>query len=132
MLNRRLIRIKIFQVLYAHFQSESNGLQASINTLNKSLTGIQNTFNALLSLPFELAHYAETNHNPAEHKYFKKESDTRQYDLIRAEKVLLHMRKNPESLKSPPTVGFMMPNSFLFSTKKLRSRKKWRHLLKMK
>lgn len=116
MLNRRLIRIKIFQVLYAHFQSESNGLQASINTLNKSLTGIQNTFNALLSLPFELAHYVETNHNPAEHKYFKKESDARQYDLIRAEKVLLLMRKNPEISKivEKPSHGWLHDAEFLF------------------
>lgn len=116
MLNRRLIRIKIFQVLYAHFQSESNSLQSSINTLNKSLTGIQNTFNALLALPFELAHYVAVNQNPELQKYLKVESDLRQYTLLCAEKVLNHIRKNAEIRKiiEKPSHGWLQDADFIF------------------
>lgn len=116
MLNRRLIRIKIFQVLYAHFQGESNSLQTSINTLNKSLTGIQNNFNALISLPFELAHFVSSTQNPELQKYVLVESDVKQYNLIRAEKVLDQLRKNTGISKiiEKPSHGWLQDQDFLF------------------
>lgn len=95
MLNRRLIRIKIFQAIYAHLQSDNSSLQQSVNYLNKSLTGIESTFNALVAFPFDLAHYVELNQNPAD-KYVTSEIGDKQYNLIANNVILRTLNLNPE------------------------------------
>lgn len=78
MLNRRLIRIKVFQALYAYLQDETPSLNKSKSYLKNSVSGIENNFLTVLLFPIELTHYLRVHMNPSE-KYLKKEEDDRVY-----------------------------------------------------
>lgn len=54
MFNRRFLRIKVLQGMYAHFQSEKGGLHKSIKELHHSIERGFDLFLFLLSLPVEL------------------------------------------------------------------------------
>lgn len=78
MLNRRLIRIKVFQALYAYLQDETHSLNKSKSYLKNSVSGIENNFLTVLLFPIELTHFLRVNLNPSE-KYLKKDDDARVY-----------------------------------------------------
>ncbi|MFT5512733.1 MAG: N utilization substance protein B [Bacteroidia bacterium] len=79
MLNRRLIRIKAFQALYAYLQDESPSLNKSKSYLKNSVSGIENNFITVLLFPIELTHYFRTHMNPAENKYLQTDEGSREY-----------------------------------------------------
>jgi transcription antitermination protein NusB len=114
MLNRRLIRIKIFQAIYAHLQSDNSSLQQSVNYLNKSLTGIQSTFNALVAFPFDLSHYVELNQNPVD-KYVTSEESEKQFKLFTNNIILRTLSLNPEVKETieSPSYNWFKDNDFL-------------------
>ncbi len=66
MLNRRLIRVKVYQAFYAYVQSEQSGINASLAYLDNSLKGIYNTFFTFITFPLELSHYIEQELDPTE------------------------------------------------------------------
>jgi transcription antitermination protein NusB len=82
MLNRRLIRIKVYQAMFAMMHDEEMGLNQSIKNLNKSLSGMLDNFYVFLSFPIELAHYIRTDKNPKERKYISKADDTKHYEAL--------------------------------------------------
>ncbi len=114
MLNRRLIRIKIFQAIYAHLQSDNSSLQQSVNYLNKSLTGIESTFNALVSFPFDLAHYVELNQNPVD-KYVTTEESDKQFKLFTNNVILrtLSLNEQVKSTIEKPSYNWFKDSDFL-------------------
>jgi transcription antitermination protein NusB len=79
MLNRRLIRIKVFQALYAYLQDESPSLNKSKSYLKNSISGIENNFLTVLLFPIELTHYLRLHMNPSENKYLPSEEDLSAY-----------------------------------------------------
>ncbi|MFT5723113.1 MAG: N utilization substance protein B [Bacteroidia bacterium] len=75
MLNRRLIRIKVFQALYAYLQDESPSLNKSKSYLKNSISGIENNFLTVLLFPIELTHFMRSQMNPSETKYLPSDAD---------------------------------------------------------
>lgn len=78
MLNRRLLRIKVFQALYGYQQDESREKKAVLSFLEKSVKNVEDEYVFLLSLPIELRYYVENEQNPEEILYVptKKDIDT--------------------------------------------------------
>lgn len=78
MLNRRLLRIKVFQALYAFHQDESRDKKAAQSFLERSVNRMEDEYIFLLSLPLDLRYYVENEQNPEEVLYVptKRDIDT--------------------------------------------------------
>lgn len=78
MLNRRLLRIKVFQALYGYQQDESRDKKSVLRSLEKSVKHVEDEYIFLLSLPIELRYYVENEQNPEEilHVPSKKDIET--------------------------------------------------------
>lgn len=116
MISRHLLRIKILQILFAHYRNGEN----SVETLNKELSiSVQKSYqlyNLLLQLPVELADYAQTRIDIGKQKLMpteeEKNPNTRFVDSTIIKKLgssvklrnyldtnRLNWRKNPELIK---------------------------------
>ena len=68
MISRRLLRIKIFQVLYAQFTAKEQSLSVPVTMLTHSIEKTYDLYCYLLSLPVALRHYAAGRVDLAMHK----------------------------------------------------------------
>ena len=59
MLSRRLLRIKVVKALFAHLKSGADNMMASEKTLMASVDKAYDLYFQILTLPVELARYAE-------------------------------------------------------------------------
>jgi N utilization substance protein B len=59
MISRRIIRTKVLQILYAHVSTADKPISVSENELHFSIQKTYDLYHLLLSLPVELADYAE-------------------------------------------------------------------------
>jgi transcription antitermination protein NusB len=75
MLNRRILRIKVFQVLYAYYREEDPVLARHENFLLSSITRIEEMYLFILNLPVDIKFYIENYANPEEVKYFPSQRD---------------------------------------------------------
>jgi len=75
MLNRRLLRVKVMQALYAFFQSEDADMVKSEKTLMMSLQRVYELYLLFLYLPVELANAAEIQMEEARNKALPTEED---------------------------------------------------------
>lgn len=75
MLNRRLLRIKVFQALYGYQQDESRDKKSVLSFLDKSVKHVEDEYIFLLSLPIELRYYVENEQNPEEILYVPTKKD---------------------------------------------------------
>lgn len=60
MISRHLLRIKILQILFAHYRNGENSLEKLNKELNLSVQKAYHLYHLLLWLPVELADYAQT------------------------------------------------------------------------
>lgn len=97
MLNRRLIRVKVLQAVYAYHQSEIKDLRLAKSFLKKSIHGIEDTFINILQFPYDLFHFVKTNYNPADkHLKVKNESGS-VFNYLSDNKCLDLLVNNPKS-----------------------------------
>ncbi|MBI1305464.1 MAG: transcription antitermination factor NusB [Bacteroidetes bacterium] len=82
MLNRRLIRVKVFQALYSYLQDDDQSLNKAQSYLADSVDGIYQNFKTVFIFPLELIHYIRTKQNPADFKYIVEEKDARIYKAL--------------------------------------------------
>ena len=75
MLNRRLIRIKVFQSLFAHFKDENATNTQLQKECRKSVLGIEAHFLGVLALLPELRQMVMVDHNPEDRKYSSSSQD---------------------------------------------------------
>jgi N utilization substance protein B len=75
MLNRRLLRVKVLQALYAYFQSSNTELVKAEKELFLSIDRIYDLYLYLLLLPIELAHYAKLRLDESKGKNFPSKED---------------------------------------------------------
>ena len=68
MLSRRLLRIKVVKALFAHLKSEADNMIASEKTLMTSVDKAYDLYFQMLTLPVELARYAESRQEIAKQK----------------------------------------------------------------
>lgn len=76
MLNRRLIRIKVFQFLYAHFLSETPAVVTTMNNLMKTFQRMHELFILNLALLIKVAEALEELFEVAQQKFYKDELDS--------------------------------------------------------
>lgn len=94
MLNRRLIRIKVFQFLFSNLH-DKRGNRAVKSQLEKSLTGLENTFINLLVLPVQLADHVEIHFNPKDH-YVPSDESIRAFKFMTGNSLVETLRNRPE------------------------------------
>lgn len=75
MISRRLLRVKILQVLFAYFKSENETLSNVEKELLKSTKKAYDLYHFLLLLPIELVDYAEGKINLAKQKLIPTQDD---------------------------------------------------------
>jgi N utilization substance protein B len=75
MLNRRQLRIKALQSVYAHFQSESDNLQWTENQLISNLNRLYDLYIYQLSLLTAIHRFAEESLEQSKNKYIPTEED---------------------------------------------------------
>lgn len=105
MLNRRLIRVKVFQALYAYVQDDQPSLNKSKSYLKESIAGIHKNFLTVFIFPFELVHYIRTHHDPRANKYLANDDASRLYDALSLRGGYEHFVSNPEikkTIERPP------------------------------
>lgn len=61
MLSRRLIRVKIFQTLYAQIQQQNHNRESGLKSLNQAIQNMQLALNAAIHIPFAIADYTQTH-----------------------------------------------------------------------
>ena len=75
MISRRYLRIKVFQALYAYFQSEDKSLKAIEKELFLSIDRMHDLYLLLLTLGQELVHQANLKMEEAKKKRLSNEED---------------------------------------------------------
>ena len=75
MLSRRLLRIKALKALYAHLKSEADNMIATEKSLMASIDKAYDLYFQMLSLPAELARYAEERQELAKRKKLPSHED---------------------------------------------------------
>lgn len=75
MLNRRILRVKVMQALYAFFQSDSNELSKGEKELFLSVDRLYELYLYFLALPIELADLAEVQMDEAKNKALPTKDD---------------------------------------------------------
>ena len=68
MLSRRLLRIKVIKALFAHLKSDADNMMASEKNLMASVDKAYDLYNLMLTLPVEIARYAEHRQELARQK----------------------------------------------------------------
>lgn len=99
MLNRRLIRIKVFQALYAYLQDETPSLNKAKSYLENSILGIEHNFYTVLLFPIELSHFVQANLDPKENKYLPTEKDLNVYNGLSFPDLYDKVVHNPQIAK---------------------------------
>lgn len=75
MLNRRHLRIKVLQALYAHFQSEGGEVASQEKSLVSSIEGIYDLYIYLLSSLIEIRDFAKNRMEDARQKFLPTEEE---------------------------------------------------------
>lgn len=75
MLSRRLLRIKALKALYAHMKSEADNMMASEKSMMASIDKAYDLYFQMLTLPVELARYAEQRQVLARRKKLPTQED---------------------------------------------------------
>lgn len=95
MLSRRLIRVKIFQTLYAQIQQQNNHRESGLKSLNQAIQNMQNALNAAVNLPFAIADYTQTNLLPESGFLTTDPLRDQQLKLLVSDELLRNLASNP-------------------------------------
>lgn len=82
MINRRLIRIKVFQALFGELGQEKSNHSTIQKQVLKSINGIHQNFLGVLSFGPQLSHFIASEHNPTELKYKPTDDDLKSFKLF--------------------------------------------------
>ena len=116
MLNRRLIRVKVLQAVYAYHQSEIKDIRSAKSFLKKSINGIEDTFINILQFSSELFHFVKTNYNPSDKHLKVKDEVVSMFNYLSANKCLESLVTNSGSkeLFTMPSYNWAKDKDFLF------------------
>ncbi len=98
MLNRRHLRIKVLQVLYAYHQSDSKDVRVFEKSLLKSVDRVNEMYIWLLSLLVEVAHYISIDADDRAKKHLPTEHDLNASTKLHTNKFIIALKNNPEYL----------------------------------
>ena len=94
MLNRRQLRVKVMQSLYAFMQSENHSLENGEKELLFSVQKIYELYHFLLLLPLELVHLHQQQVENAKQKYFPTEEEKNPNPRFTNNRVLKLLKNN--------------------------------------
>ena len=94
MLNRRILRVKVMQALYAFFQSSSTELSKGENELFLSIDRLYDLYLFFLQLPVELAELAEVQQMEAKNKALPTHEDLNPNRSFVDNLVVMNLRSN--------------------------------------
>jgi N utilization substance protein B len=99
MISRRLLRIKVLQVLYAYYKSDDKDLKKSENELFFSINKAYELYHFLILLIIEVSDYAESRIELARNKRIPTYEDLNPNTRFIDNKIINNLRKNPDFLK---------------------------------
>jgi N utilization substance protein B len=88
MLNRRILRIKVMQALYAFFQGEEDSLAVAENQLFRSFDRLYDLYILQLILLTEIYHEAQRHIEESKNKFFPSDEDRLENNYFAANRVL--------------------------------------------
>lgn len=116
MLNRRLIRIKTFQALFGEFGQDNSRPTAVINSVQKSMRGMGNSFMAVVNFLPSFSHYLFTEHNPSDFKFNTTDEDLKNFKLI-TDNVFVSELAEAEAFRKysiKPTIDWFLEKDTIF------------------
>jgi transcription antitermination protein NusB len=116
MLNRRLVRIKVFQGLFSNYNIENVNVPSIQKSIKKSILDLENHCLAMFSFAIELGHHIFLHQDPAKIKYAATEQDFRTYEVIAKNRVIKKLSENDLINKyvEKPTIDWRQETDFLF------------------
>ncbi len=99
MISRRLLRIKVVHVLYAHFRNTGNSIQQAEKELTFSIEKAYDLYHFLLYLLVEVADYAQDKIETAKQKHRPTKQDLNPNTKF-IDNVVIHQMRNNEALSS--------------------------------
>ena len=96
MINRRLIRIKVFQALFGEFGQDNSRPSSIIKNILKSIHGIHNNFLGVMSFGPQLSHFIASEHNPIEFKFKPTADDIKAFKLLTENPFLVELEQDEE------------------------------------
>ena len=99
MLNRRLLRVKVLQALYAYFQSSNSDRVKAEKELFLSINRIYELYLYLLRLPLDLLHAAELKLDESKSKRFPSEHDLQESNNFTSNRLIRSFEEH-EALNS--------------------------------
>ena len=99
MLSRRLLRIKVMQILYAHFQQEKNDLHTSEKELLHSIFKAYELYHYLLLLALDVKSYAEEKQEISKNKYRPDEKDIKNHSRFINNRIFAQLHANKQLAK---------------------------------
>jgi N utilization substance protein B len=116
MINRRLIRIKVFQALFGEFGQEDTRPSTIINNVIKSIEGIESNLLSVLSFGPEFSHFIRSEHDPSEFKYNPTTDDIKTFKLITSNKFILDIENNQDLIdyRQRPTFDWQQEKEIMF------------------
>lgn len=94
MISRRLLRVKILQVLFAYFKSENDSLSNAEKELLHSIRKAYDLYHYLLLIPIELADYAESKIELGRQKLVPTREDLNPNTRFVENKLVKQLREN--------------------------------------
>lgn len=96
MLNRRHLRVKVLQALYAYHQSDNKDIKQHEKNLLQSVEKVYEMYVWMLSLISEVVSYAETDAEERKHKHLPTAEDLKPNLKLLGNRFILSLNKNDE------------------------------------
>ena len=99
MLSRRLLRIKVMQILYAYFQRDNDDLQLSEKELFQSIFKAYQLYHYLLLLILDIRNYATNKIEIAKNKFQPTDKDLNPSKRFTNNRILIQIEQNKQLKK---------------------------------
>jgi N utilization substance protein B len=121
MLNRRLIRIKTFQVLFGEFGQDNSRPNIIASNVKKSIRGLGTNFLGILAFGPELSHFISTEHNPSDFKFTTTEDDLKSFKIFTENPFFTALTENEKmaAYMVKPTMDWQTDRDIMFIIYKL-------------
>lgn len=96
MLNRRLLRIKIFQALYSYYQTEPDNVSVALKNLMTSLNKMHELFIRNLAMLMKIADIIDDRFETGKQKFLKSESDSELLKRLSDNSCIKNLRSNQQ------------------------------------
>ena len=96
MINRRLIRIKVFQALFSEFGQETLNTNSITKRVQRSMQGLHSNLLGVLSFGPQLSHFIKAEQDPKELKYKPTSEDLKSFKLFTQNSLIEALEKNQD------------------------------------